>query len=129
MTHGRMTIAVVDDDASVRRGVARLLRTSGYEVETFSSAAAFLARRSTLRAGCLVLDVSMPGATGLDLHDALVAAGDNVPVIFITGHGDARKAGRAMKSGACDFLSKPFEDEVLLRAVQRATAKERVRGS
>jgi FixJ family two-component response regulator len=128
LTKTRLTVAVVDDDSSVRRGVARLLRASGYAVETFSSAAEFLERRSSLRAGCLVLDVSMPGETGLDLHDALRAAGDDTPVVFISGHGDAAMAARVNAVGR-EILAKPFDDEVLLRALERATRNRRPRRS
>ena len=117
------TVAVVDDDLSVRRGLARLLRSAGYRVETFSSAREFLACAGSRRPDCLLLDVSMPGQSGLQLYDDLVARGQNIPVIFITGHGDAAMAARAMKAGAADFLSKPFDDKVLLRAVEQATAK------
>jgi FixJ family two-component response regulator len=122
-------VAIVDDDLSVRRGLERLLRSAGYRVEAFASAREFFARAGSLRLGCLVLDVSMPGQSGLHLHDALVAGGYQIPVIFITGHGDVATAARAMKAGAAEFLSKPFDDQVLLRAVEQATGKrDRRRG-
>ena len=128
MTERPATIAIVDDDPSVRRGLERLLRSAGYRVESFASAPEFLARSGSPDLDCLILDVSLPGQTGLHLHDALLAHGQHIPVIFITGHGDAAMAARAMKAGAADFLSKPFEDEVLLRAIEQAMAKRRGRG-
>jgi FixJ family two-component response regulator len=128
MKRPEVTVAVVDDDLSVRRGIQRLLRLAGYRVETFSSASEFLARNGSVQPACLLLDVSMPGQSGLHLHDALMMAGRDIPVIFITGHGDVGMADRAMKAGAAAFLSKPFDEEVLLRAVEQATANERRRG-
>jgi len=127
VSRDRLTVAVVDDDLSVRRGLERLLRSAGYRVETFSSAREFLARNGAAPPACLVLDVSMPGQTGLQLHDALTAAGGDIPVIFITGHGDVAMAARAMKAGAAAFLSKPFDEEVLLRAVEQTTLDGRRR--
>jgi FixJ family two-component response regulator len=119
------TVAVVDDDLSVRRGLERLLISAGYRVETFASAREFFARVTAARPGCLVVDVSMPRQSGLHLHDELVAGGYDIPVIFITGAGDMATPNRAMKAGAAAFLSKPFDDEVLLRAVEHATARSR----
>ncbi len=121
------TVFVVDDDASVRRGLERLLRSVGYRVETFASAREFLELGRLEGAGCLVLDVRMPGQSGLELHEVLVAGGHDIPVVFITGHGDIPMAVRAMKSGAADFLAKPFDDEVLLDAVRQAIATDRSR--
>jgi len=118
------TVFIVDDDSSVRRGLARLLRSAGYRVETFASAREFL-EGDTDRPGCLVLDVRMPGMTGLDLQETLVAAGRRIPIIFITGHGDIPMAVRTMKAGAVDFLAKPFEDRALLDAVELALAPDR----
>ena len=118
-------VYVVDDDVSVRRGLERLLRSAGYRVVTFASAREFHDRRESVRPSCLVLDIRMPGQNGLDLHDALAASGYDVPVVFITGHGDIPMAVRAMKAGAIDFLDKPFDDKELLDAVQAAI----VRGS
>jgi FixJ family two-component response regulator len=120
-------VAVLDDDPSVRRALARLLRSAGYLVETFASARAFLERLAVRRPDCLLLDVSMPGQSGLDLHDRLTESGHDIPVIFITGHGDAFMAARATKAGAVAFLSKPVDDEALLRAVEIATATASVR--
>lgn len=116
-------IGIVDDDPSVRRGLERLLKSAGYRTVIFSSAAEFLARLGPPRPACLLLDVSMPGQSGLHLHEVLVAAGQDIPVVFMTGHGDVAMASRAMESGAAGFLSKPFDDEVLLRTIEQAMAK------
>jgi FixJ family two-component response regulator len=118
-TH-RGTIFVVDDDPSVRRGLARLLRAAGYDVATAASAREFLERRGFESAACVVLDVRMPGLSGFDLHDVIMEAGHYIPVVFITGHGDTTLADRAMKAGALDFLAKPVDDQALLDAVDRA---------
>jgi len=118
------TVFVVDDDLSVRRGLERLLRAVGHRVESFGSAREFLEQRSDQRPACLVLDVRMPGQTGLDLRDDLQAAGCRIPVIFITGHGDIPMAVQAMKAGAVDFLTKPFDEDVLLHAVDQALARD-----
>ena len=117
------TVVVVDDDASVRRGLARLLRSAGYRAETFASAREFLARGAGDSPACLVLDVRMPGLSGLDLHEVLVREGHAVPVVFITGHGDVPLAGRAVKADAVDFLAKPVDGHALLGAVARALAQ------
>ena len=120
MSDSGPVVAVVDDDLSVRRALERLLRSAGYRVQTFSSAREFLAFAGSPQPECLVLDVSMPGQTGLHLHEVLLAMGRKVPVIFITGHGDDAIAARAMKAGAAAFLTKPFDDEHLLREVEKA---------
>jgi len=120
-------VIVVDDDASVRRGLERLLRSAGYEVEVFAASRAFIERGEYERADCLVLDVRMPGPSGLDVQHLLVSAGHDVPIIFVTGHGDIPMAVQAMKAGAIDFLVKPFDDLIFLNAVQRAIAKSRQR--
>ena len=127
MTESRTTVVVVDDDASVRRGLERLLGCAGYNVESFASARDFLARGDYDRPGCLVLDVRMPGQSGLDLHRVLVESHHDIPVIFITGHGDIPMAVRAMKTGAVDFLPKPFDAQALLDAIERALVKGRQR--
>jgi FixJ family two-component response regulator len=118
------TVFIVDDDDSVRRGLARLLRSAGYRVETFTSAREYLARGDHDAFGCLVLDVRMPGQSGVELHDLLVETGHDIPVVFITGHGDISMAVRTMKSGA-DFLLKPVDAPTLLNAVQQALAQAR----
>ena len=125
MTGPRALFFVIDDDASVRRGLERLLRSAGYAVETFASARAFLDRGDYARASCLVLDVRMPGQSGLDLQNVLVTAGYDIPILFITGHGDVAMAVQAIKAGAVDFLAKPFDDDVFLEAVHQATTKRR----
>ncbi|HJN44610.1 MAG: DNA-binding response regulator [Acidobacteria bacterium] len=118
-------VFVVDDDRSVRRSVVRLLETAGLLVEGFPSAEAFLERERPDGPGCVVLDVRMPGISGLELQRRLTAAGWSTPVVFITGHGDVPMSVEAMKDGAVDFLLKPFDDESLLAAIDRAIARDR----
>jgi RNA polymerase sigma factor (sigma-70 family) len=113
-------VYVVDDDASVRRALSRLIRSVGLEAVTFPSAQAFLAFTPPDRPACLVLDVRLPGPSGLDLQSALSGAGRDVPIVFITGHGTVPTSVRAMKGGAVDFLQKPFNDQELLDCIQRA---------
>jgi FixJ family two-component response regulator len=113
-------VAVIDDDLSVRRSLDRLLQSAGYRVETFVDDRDFLERSKRMHPDCLILDVTMPGRSGLDLHEELKASGRRLPVIFITGLGDVRMVARAMKAGAVELLSKPFEDTALLHAVERA---------
>jgi two-component system, LuxR family, response regulator DctR len=113
-------VYVVDDDDAVRNAVRLLFRTADLEVETFPSAAAFLAQADLERRCCLLLDIRMPGMTGNDLHDELRARGVRAPVIFITGHGDIPMAVEAMRKGAYDFIEKPFDDEQLLGQVLNA---------
>jgi RNA polymerase sigma factor (sigma-70 family) len=116
-------VFVVDDDASVRKSLARLVRAAGYEVEAFTSVRDFLTRPPYDGPCCLVLDVRMPGRTGLDLQEALRATGDRLSIVFITGHGDVRASVKAMKGGAVDFLTKPLDEETLLPAIQKAVAR------
>ena len=111
-------VYVVDDDDSVCRALARLVRSVGLGVETFRSAAAFLDHPVANRCACLVLDVRLPGPSGLDLQSALAQANRLVPIVFITGHGTVPTSVRAMKGGAVDFLQKPFNDQELLDSVQ-----------
>ena len=125
MIDDQAPVVVVDDDPSVRRGVERLLRSAGYRAETFASVREFLDRGDYDRAACLVLDVRMPGQSGLELQQILEGAGYDIPIIFVTGHGDIAMAVRTMKAGAVDFLPKPFDDQALLDAVQHAIAKNR----
>jgi FixJ family two-component response regulator len=113
-------VYVVDDDDAVRNAVRLLFRTADLEVETFPSAAAFLAQADLERRCCLLLDIRMPGMTGGDLHDELRGRGVRAPVIFITGHGDIPMAVEAMRKGAYDFIEKPFDDEQLLGQVLNA---------
>jgi FixJ family two-component response regulator len=118
-------VCVVDDDPSVRTSLARLIGSAGYAVQTFGSADDFLARKPWLGPCCIVLDVRMPGATGLDLQRALAAAIHRIPIVFITGHGTVPMSVAAMKGGAVDFLTKPFAPRELLDAVERAVSQDR----
>ncbi len=118
-------VYVVDDDDSVCRALARLFRSVGLAAEMFHSAKAFLDHIVADRPSCLVLDIRLPGPSGLDLQEALRRAGRDLPIVFITGHGDVPSSVRAMKRGAIDFLQKPFNDQELLDCVQRALALSR----
>ena len=124
MTDGPV-VYVIDDDASFRRAVSRLLRSAGLAVETLASAEEFLERSVVDRPSCLVLDVRMPGSSGMDLQTALQEARRDIPIIFMTGHGDVSTGVRAMKGGAVDFLEKPFRGRELLACVQRGLARSR----
>jgi FixJ family two-component response regulator len=117
-------VHVVDDDDSLRTAVIRLLRAAGHEVRGYSSAGDFLLARPESAAGCVVLDVRMPGPSGLELQAALCERDDALPVIFLTGHGDIPMSVRAMKAGAVDFLTKPVQREALLSAVRTALAHD-----
>ncbi|WP_035611359.1 response regulator [Haloferula sp. BvORR071] len=118
-------VHLIDDDESLRTALRRVISTAGHAVKTYGSAAEFLlAREGSLR-GCLVLDVRMPGgASGLELHKALVRQGETLPVIFITGHGDIPMGVQAIKDGAFDFLTKPVESDCLLTTIRDALATE-----
>ena len=118
-------ILVVDDDVSVREALAGLIRSAGLRVETFASAQEFLARPRPDAPGCLVLDVRLPGLSGLDLQKRLAEINLEIPIIFITGHGDVPTSVRAMKAGAFEFLTKPFADQDLLDAIQQAIKHDR----
>jgi FixJ family two-component response regulator len=124
MTAAAPMVFIVDDDPSVRRSLARLIGSAGYAVEAFASAREFLARERYLGPCCLVLDVRMPGLTGLDLQEALAGAGRRMSIVFVTGHVDIPGSIRAMKRGAVDLLTKPVDGQDLLAAVQRALAKD-----
>lgn len=118
------TVFLVDDDASVRRALARLIKSAGYQVDTFASAREFLDKRvSRDGPACLVLDVRMPGLSGMDLQRELQAANAILPIIFITGYGDIPTSVKAMKAGAVDYLPKPVRDADLLRAIEQALAR------
>jgi FixJ family two-component response regulator len=118
-------VYVVDDDPSFRKAVSRLLRTAGLEVETLASAQEFLDHPKVDRPSCLVLDVRMPGPSGIDLQAALQEARRDLPIVFMTGHGDVSTSVRAMKGGAVDFLEKPFRAAELLACVQRGLTRSR----
>jgi FixJ family two-component response regulator len=125
MTDEDVVIFVVDDDVSVRQGLSFLLGSAGYEVETFVSAGEFLARAALDRTGCIILDLNMRGMTGLELQEHLSGCDHHLPIIFITGHGDIPKSVQAIKKGAVDFLTKPFDDEQLLSLVGSAVEHHR----
>ncbi len=114
------TVFVVDDDASMREALAGLIRAAGLNVETFASAQEFLARPPADVPGCLVLDVRLPGLSGLDLQSRMAEINLEIPIVFITGHGDVPTSVRAMKAGALEFLTKPFLDRDLLDAIAQA---------
>ena len=118
-----MLVCIVDDDQSVRRSLGRLIKSADYAAETFSSAEDYLARETFEGAICLVLDVRMPGLNGLGLQQALEQRGAGEQIVFITGHGDVPTCTQAMKSGAVDFLTKPFDGEELIGAVKRALGR------
>lgn len=113
-------VFVIDDELSVRKSLGRLLKAAGYRVEVFASAREFLQRGLGDEVGCLVLDVQMPDLNGLELQQTLADADRLLPIVFITGHGDIPMSVRAMKAGATDFLSKPFDEKDLLEAISRA---------
>lgn len=119
------TVFVVDDDASVRQALAGLIRSVGLKVETFASAQEFLARPPPDIPGCLVLDVSLPGLSGLDLQARMAEIDLEIPIVFITGHGDVPTSVRAMKAGALEFLTKPFSDRDMLEAIAQAIERHR----
>jgi FixJ family two-component response regulator len=118
-------VFVIDDDESIREALNSLIRSVGLSVETFASAHAFLQSSRPDVPSCLILDVRMPGLSGLDLQRDLVEANIHIPIIFITGHGDIPMSVRAMKAGAVEFLTKPFRDQDLLDAIQQALARHR----
>jgi FixJ family two-component response regulator len=116
-------VGIVDDDPSVRKGLARLVTAAGYRVEVFASAREFLARPQQEDPSCLLLDVRMPGLTGPELQEALAIAGRRMSIVFVSGHGDVVGSVKAMKGGAIDFLTKPVDARELLGAIERAVAK------
>lgn len=121
------TVFVVDDDADLRASIQGLLKSEGLRSEGFETAEQFLQRERLTGPSCLILDVSLPGISGLDFQQQLRSAGLQIPIIFVTGHGDIPMSVKAMKSGAAEFLTKPFDDEELLDAVQQALARDTVR--
>jgi FixJ family two-component response regulator len=126
MTDPDPIVFVVDDDASVRDAVKKLIASVGLRVETFESAREFLSRKRPEAPGCLVLDVRLPDLGGLEFQRALAEANIHIPIIFITGHADVPMTVRAMKAGAVEFLTKPFRGQELLGAIQEAIARDRV---
>ena len=118
------TLFLVDDDPAILKALSRVLRGQGWTVRTFESAEAFLARTEPAETGCLVLDVTMPGLDGLELQRRLAAAGESMPIVFVTGNGDIPMSVRAIKAGAVDFLTKPVSAEALLGAVRSALARD-----
>jgi FixJ family two-component response regulator len=125
MSERRPTIFVVDDDAGVREAVSNLLESVGFDAQTFSSTEGFRNARRPDAPSCLVLDIKLPGANGLDFQEALARAGISIPIIFITAHGDVPMTSRAMKAGAVEFLMKPFQKEDLLAAIHHALERDR----
>lgn len=125
MTDLETVIFIIDDDESIRKSLSRLLRASGFNVETYASSEEFLSREPYQGIGCIVLDISMPGLSGMELHDELIRARYGLPIVFITGHGDIPMSVRAMKKGAVDFLLKPFDQEELLQALEKAIESDR----
>jgi len=118
-------VAIVDDDPSVRRGLQRLIRSAGWKVETFASAQEFLARPSAISPSCLVLDLQLPGLSGLDLQQRMADLGLDIPVVFLTGQGNIPASVKAMKAGAIEFLTKPVDEQNLLKAIEEAIERDR----
>jgi len=118
-------IAIVDDDASVQRGLQRLIRSAGWKVETFASAQEFLARPRTELPNCVLLDLQLPGLSGLDLQKRMAEVGLEIPIVFLTGHGNIPVSVQAMKAGAVQFLTKPVDEQELLQAIEEAVERDR----
>lgn len=125
MSEREQIVFVIDDDESIRQALSSLIRSVGLEVETFASAHEFLEHPRPQGPACLILDVRMPGVSGLDLQRDLGESNIHIPIIFITGHGDIPMSVRAMKAGAVEFLTKPFRDQDLLDAIQQALERDK----
>ena len=125
MNEADSIIVIIDDDASFRRSAERLVRSAGHKAKIFASASEFLKARRPDAPACVVLDVRMPGLSGLDLQKMLAKTGIQIPLIFITGHGDIPMSVQAMKAGAVEFLTKPFSDQDLLDAIEEALKRDR----
>jgi len=125
LRESRPVIAVVDDDPSVREGLQSLIRSAGWSVETFASAQEFLARPRAKAPSCLILDLQLPDLSGLDLQKRMAATNLEIPIVFLTGHGDIPASVQAMKAGALEFLTKPVDEQDLLRAIQEAIDRDR----
>ena len=121
----RSAVFIVDDDASIRDSVRSLLKSLGFHAEAFGSTEEFMNAQRLDVPSCLVLDVKLPGMSGLDFHNEMENAGVNIPVVFITAHGDIPMTLRAMKAGAVEFLAKPFQKEDLQAAIEQALARDR----
>jgi FixJ family two-component response regulator len=117
-------IAIVDDDPSVREGLKSLIRSAGWRVETFASAQEFLTCRGADAPSCLILDLQLPGLSGLDLQQRMAEVNLEIPIVFLTGHGDIPASVQAMKAGAIEFLTKPVEEEGILKAIQEALQRD-----
>ncbi len=115
-------VSIVDDDASVRRAMRALLRSAGFDADVFASADEFLTSGRLDGTTCLILDVRMPGMSGIELQERLIATGHDIPIIFITAHADEHERARALDRGAVDWLQKPFSDDVLLDAIAKASS-------
>jgi len=125
MSEEAPVVFVVEDEKLVRRALERLIRAAGFDVRTFASAQDFLREERPDTPGCLVLDVRLPDLSGMDLQQELIRTGDEMPIVFITGHGDIPMTVRAMKAGAVEFLTKPFRDQDLLGAIEHGIARHR----
>jgi len=125
MRQPEAVIAIVDDDLSVREGLETLIRSAGWRVETFASAQEFLARPRAEAPSCLILDLQLPGLSGLDLQKRMAELELEIPIVFLTGHGNIPASVQAMKAGAVEFLTKPFDEQDLLRAIEEALERDR----
>jgi len=125
LRESRPVIAIVDDDPSVREGLQSLIRSAGWSVETFSSAQEFLTRSRAKAPSCLILDLQLPDLSGLDLRKRMATTDLEIPIVFLTGHGDIPASVQAMKAGALEFLTKPVDEQDLLRAIQEAIDRDR----
>jgi len=125
MTSPVPLVFIVDDDASVRKALGRLVRAAGYEVELFGCASEFLAREVSIRPACLLLDVRMPGMSGIELQQTIGGTQRELPIVFITGHGDEAVREKTLAAGAVDVLYKPVDDRVLLAAIEQALSRAR----
>jgi FixJ family two-component response regulator len=126
MSNATPIVFVVDDDVSVRESLELLIRYAGWQAEIFASANEFLSRPRALAPSCLILDLSLPGLSGLDLQKRIASERADMPIIFITGHGDVPSTVQAMKAGAAEFLTKPFTDDAVLNAIRQALERSRV---
>ena len=120
----KTVIAIVDDDPSARQGLCNLIRSAGLQAETFASAREFLARTGDEIPSCLVLDLELPGLSGLDLQRRMAEVGIEIPIVFVTGHANIPASVQAMKAGALEFLTKPFDEQDLLHAIQEAIVRD-----